>query len=89
MSDPKRNLDIRARRALKPPFTYQHGYIFDAEGNMAADNIHALRITGWGRLGAMEDGTELQDAIGERIARILSEHWNSAWTPKSPSIKGW
>lgn len=74
--DPSKNLDIQAMRQLKPPFTYERGYIWDSEANMVADSQHSLRIRGWGKLGKLENGAEIQDAIGERIARILTEHWN-------------
>jgi len=70
--DLKKNLDIKARNSLKRPFSYQHGYIYDANGDVVSDE-HGSRIRGWGRL---QGDAELQDAIGERIAKILTEHWN-------------
>ena len=76
MSDHRiKPLEVQARRELKPPFTYLAGYIWDAEGEMVADES-GHRIRGWGRLGYLENGAEVQDAIGERIAGILTEHWN-------------
>lgn len=73
--DPSKNRDIAARRLFKPPFSYDAGYITDAEGNMLADE-GGTRIRGWGRIGAMENGADLQDAVGERVAKILTENWN-------------
>ena len=78
MSDHRiKPFEVQARRALKPPFTYHAGYIHDADGHMVADES-GHRIRGWGRLGAMEDGAEVQDAIGQRIAEILTKYWNQA-----------
>lgn len=73
--DTNRNLEIRARRALVPPFSYSGGYVYDANGHMVADQA-ALRVRGWGRFGKEEDGAELQDAVGERIAKVLTDNWN-------------
>ena len=71
------NIEALARNSFKPPFSYSYGYIWDSSGNMLADDPYALRIRGWGRLGNLENGAGVQDAVGERIARILSEHWDS------------
>lgn len=81
MSDANKNLEIKARRALKPPFTHERGYIYDANGDMVADN-GGLRVRGWGRLGELEDGAEIQDAIGDRIAEILTQNWDYHPSPK-------
>ncbi len=78
MSDHRiKDVEVRARRALKPPFTHRAGYIHDANGNMVSDE-YGQRIRGWGRLGQEPDGADLQDAIGDRIAKILTEYWNKA-----------
>lgn len=75
--DPMR--DSRLKALYKPPFKHDHGYIFDANGNMVSDQSggeHIARVRGWGRLGAYEDGAALQDAIGDRIAKILTKEWD-------------
>lgn len=75
--DPKHDAEIRARRALRPPFSYKAGYILDADGRLALDE-YGSRVQGWGWVGALQDGSEIQDAIGARVAAILSKHWNDA-----------
>lgn len=64
---------------FKPPFKYDEmgNYIFDSEGNMIVD------VRGWGFLtgiGAMgydqEKAMRIQDGIGHRIARIMTEDAN-------------
>lgn len=34
-----------------------------------------LRIRGWGRIGYLEHPVQLQDAVGELVARALTELW--------------
>lgn len=68
----------------KPPFTYDRlsGFIYDAEDNHVADKADgssehgAVRVRGWGRISYMENPEEIQDSIGEHIARALTEYWN-------------
>lgn len=75
--NPTKDVEIQARRLFTPPFSYRAGYIYDSVGDMVADEAgHVLRVRGWGRLGGMQDGAQLQDACGERIARLLTKHWN-------------
>ena len=59
------------------PFTFQHGYIFDAKGSMVADEAGAniARVRGWGMIGGMVNAEELQDTVGEIIAKALTEYW--------------
>jgi len=69
----------------QPPFRFQHGYIFDSAGNMFADqgplteteNMLALQVRGWGRIQYIKEHNpaELQDAVGEIIAKALTEYW--------------
>lgn len=75
-----------------PPFRYEHGYIFDANGHMVADDCGeqpgvATRVRGWGRIGYMKDAESLQDEVGALIAEILTAHWGRA--PAAPVPQGW
>lgn len=74
----------------KAPFKFTHGYIFDAEGRMFADQdggfgldgkveTHIIaRVRGWGRISYMKDAEQLQDEVGEVIAQALTEFWERA-----------
>ena len=70
----------RATDLYEPPFRFECGYIFDAKGQMVADQGgaegYALRVRGWGRIGYMESPEQLQDEVGEKIAEILTQHWS-------------
>lgn len=66
-----------------PPFTYQHGYIFDSQRHMVADNgpicdgpsvegAVVSRVRGWGRIGYMPNAAELQDEVGKMMADALN-----------------
>lgn len=66
-----------------PPFKYKHGYIFDAQQHMVADNgpicdgpsvegAVASRVRGWGRIGYMPNAAELQDEVGQMMADALN-----------------
>lgn len=60
----------------RPPFTSSHGYIFDADSNMVADDAgSACRVRGWGCIGGKENPEALQDAVGEHIAKALTQYW--------------
>jgi hypothetical protein len=66
----------------KPPFKFEHGYIFDAEHQMVADDDNveshvAARVRGWGRIGYMPDAAQLQDEVGRVIADALTAYWNN------------
>ena len=65
------------------PFTYEHGYIFDAKRHMVADNggigdersvegAVAARVRGWGRIGYMPNAAALQDEVGQMMADALN-----------------
>lgn len=67
-----------------PPFRFEHGYIFDSRNHMVADNgpicdgpsvegAVAARVRGWGKLGYLPNGAELQDEIGQMMADALNE----------------
>jgi hypothetical protein len=72
------DLRTQAFELYKPPFRYLHGYVYDADANMVADETaHALRVRGWGRLTHVEaeDHEKLQDAVGELLAEALTFYW--------------
>lgn len=81
MNLPEQDLKAKALALYKPPFKFDHGYIFDADNQMVADEveadsmINALRIRGWGRIGYMENPEALQDKVGELIAEALTDYW--------------
>jgi hypothetical protein len=82
----KRNAAIALYKA---PFKFEHGYIFDAEYLMVADDDDvgshvAARVRGWGHIGYMPDAAQLQDEVGKYIAELLTKHWNS--NPSMPPI---
>ena len=75
----------KAMELLKPPFKFTHGYIFDSaiQQNKVADEGDCemgtmARLRGWGRLGYLPDGAEIQDAIGEIIAEALNDYFAKA-----------
>lgn len=78
------DLRSRALALYTPPFKYEHGYIFDANGEMVADQGGSqpypnapLRVRGWGRIGYMQDGAQLQDEVGKVLAELLTSNWPS------------
>ena len=83
MVDQKRK---EAMAVYTPPFRYEHGYIFDSNNNMVADdgdmvgdmNVKtavAAQVRGWGRLGYMPNGAAVQDEIGQMIADALNQYY--------------
>ena len=74
----------KALELLKPPFKFECGYIFDSakNENMVCDDggeieLGAIaRLRGWGRLGKLDDGEQVQDAIGEVIAEALNQYFD-------------
>jgi len=78
---PVSELRARAISLYKPPFKFDFGYIWDADGQMVADqNLNEdgqiLRVRGWGRISYLENPEALQDEVGEVIALALSNYWN-------------
>lgn len=78
--------DLRARAfaLYKPPFKFQHGYIFDSAGSMVADqggfdekmgDAIAARVRGWWRIGKFPTPEQLQDKVGELLAEALNDLW--------------
>lgn len=70
-----------AMAVYTPPFKYLHGYIYDSQNLMVADDgdmkfgvegAVASRVRGWGRFGYMPNGAELQDEIGQMMADALN-----------------
>lgn len=85
----------KALALYKPPFRYEHGYIWDANDEMVADRVRVpeepdgsavgnclgvLRIRGWGRLQYLENGGELQDEVGKLVAEALTKFWREELT---------
>lgn len=80
-----------AKGLYRPPFTFQHGYIFDAGGKMVADNGHMgagneeihtengiVRVRGWGHIQKLKtdyDNGDIQDEVGRLIADALTKYW--------------
>jgi len=74
-----------AMAVYTPPFTYKYGYIYDSQNLMVADKgclgedelgvkgAVAARVRGWGRLGYLPNGAELQDEIGQMMADALNQ----------------
>jgi len=64
--------DTDFKKHIKAPVKY-----FSA-GTMIIDSDlnHILDIRGWGRLQKLPDGPEIQDAIGEWIAKLINEDFN-------------
>ena len=74
-----------------PPFRFEHGYIWDAKGQMVADNLvdgedAALRVRGWGRISYMENPEALQDEVGNVIALAMTEFWERCVSDKAEPI---
>lgn len=88
-----------AMAVYKPPFIYQYGYIYDSQNLMVADNgglgkedpgvkgAVAARVRGWGRLGYLPNGAELQDEIGQMMADALNALYTQA-QPVEQAIGG-
>ena len=65
----------------KPPFRYEHGYIFDS--NVADDGPTGMllaRILGWGYIqhagGATVTAEAIQAELGQVVADALTEFWD-------------
>lgn len=75
-------------RLLKPPFSHQHGYIFDDAGQMVADTPDddddggVIRIRGWGRL-RNQFGAEKAAQVQDEIAELVVEAMNAFWARES------
>lgn len=73
----------RAMALYTGPFRYEHGYIYDSQNNMVADEDSAVisRIRGWGRIQYMPEAESLQDAVGELVAQALTKFWLAQQAP--------
>lgn len=86
----KNNLTEKALLVYRAPFRYECGYIFDAEGKMAADEGGSVesscRVRGWGRLQYMKDvdPAKLQDHIGVMIAESMTSYWKMLKSEGAP-----
>ena len=77
-----------------PPFRFEHGYIWDAKGQMVADNHvdgedGVLRVRGWGRISYMENPEALQDEVGNVIALAMTEFWERRKAEKDSEPVAW
>lgn len=76
-----------AMAVYTPPFKYVHGFIYDADNHMVADDgcigsseptvekAIAARIRGWGRIGYMPNAAELQDEVGAMVSDALNAYY--------------
>ena len=69
---------------FRPPFRFEMGYVWDAAGEMVADNredkedaaaLPALRVRGWGRIKYLAETERLHDEAGRLIAEALTKGW--------------
>lgn len=87
-----------AMAVYKPPFAYKHGYIYDSQQLMVSDHgpigedepgvggAVAARVRGWGKLGYLPNGAELQDEIGRMMADALNALYTHAASQGQPSF---
>jgi hypothetical protein len=84
--EPLSDLQKQALAVYQPPFQFSHGYVFDSAGRMVADegreheldqleSTVGVRIRGWGHLGKLKNGAEVQDTMGELAAAALNAYW--------------
>ena len=64
-----KNLEKEVLEKFKLPLKYSGQYIFDDNGNMAA------QVRGWGYLQYYSNAVELQDTLGEMIAASFNEKY--------------
>jgi hypothetical protein len=65
-----------------PPFKFVHGYIYDSQHHVVADDDKvdgavASRVRGWGRIGYMPNPEQLQDEVGQMIADALTAYYTT------------
>ena len=68
----------------KPPFKYEHGFIFDSNDHIFADDgptgMLLARIRGWGYIqhagGTTVTAEAIQDELGQVVADALTEFWD-------------
>ena len=70
-------LKEKALSLYKPPFKYEHTYIFDASNHMVMNvrDFTNLQLRGWGRISYMDDAENLHDEVGKHVAKALTEYW--------------
>ena len=79
-----------AMEIYTPPFKFHRGYIFDSQNHMVADDREvdgavAARVRGWGRIGYMPNGAEIQDEIGQMVADALNAYYTAPPAQTAPS----
>ena len=73
------DIERKAFDLYKPPFHHRLGYIYDADSRMVSDEAGgdgAARVRGWGRISYLDDAEDIQDAVGDHIAKAMTEYWN-------------
>ena len=78
------DLKEKALQLYEAPFSLDHGYIWDAKGEMFADSVNGARIDpvvvaqvrGWGRIQKLDDAENLQDEVGRLIVEALNDKWS-------------
>lgn len=71
---------VQAKALYKPPFRYEHRYVWDADDHMVADfrghrfkGVRNFRVRGWGRLQYFPDGEALHDRMGQLFEALVPE----------------
>lgn len=84
-AEPPPTPEDRARQHFHPPFRFVNGYIWDADGEMVADDHvigesppqpdAVLRVRGWGRMKYEKESETLYESVGKAIAEALTRGW--------------
>src|SRR3546814_2601309 len=78
---------VRDALALyEPPFTFDHGYIYDAKDRMVMDAHRRtneaghtsieMRVRGWGRIGYMPNGRSEERRVGKECVSTCRSRWS-------------
>jgi hypothetical protein len=75
----------KAMALFTPPFRFEMGYVWDAKGEMVADNRvdqesdgdPTLRVRGWGRMKYFPESAALHDEAGALLAEALTAGWKT------------
>lgn len=90
----------RAFKLYRAPFRFEHGYIWDADNEMVADDhvghaaeinpdvAPAARVRGWGRIGYLAEPEAVQDAVGALFAEALTALWRQHFAAPGVPVVG-